>query len=1223
MTLTFDDKKRAPETQYRYVEDPSFDERLKYMADAIAEAGDDERALRMGELRCKLRSQMFSLVFCGHFSAGKSTMVNSLIGESVLPSGPVPTSANLVRIQAGNERAVRIQTRSGQTRELPSTVEVGRLQDDMKDGEDIESVTVTALAHWPEKTEIIDTPGMDSTDDAHRLSAESALHSADGVFFIMDYNHVQAEWNFEFVKRLQERGRSVFLIVNQMDKHDERELPLADFKKKVRDAFSDWGIHPEGLFFTTMLPDVPGNELSELDAALTQMLRQRRDRLMKNLLISAQNVIDDHAKWLQKHRRQDEGAQDAYHRKKDELHRLRERQNELYDQVRPFEQSFTERLNALLDAANLTPYETRERARAFLESQQERFKVGVLFSRAKTEQEKKRRQNAFCEDVRRHTEAGIGWHLQEMVKTLFASYDLQDDEVLQEAYEYEPYITPDTVCRLVKKGALQTLTGRYVLQYTRELSQWVKEGYRQRAHEWLARASARLQERNRREREETEQAITLLSREVAELERGMEQAETKDRHLHSLRETINRTDRTEPIAYPVDREVRTGLFSYGLLHSQPVLDLSESSSERNGESAVEPNGHGESFARASAALRKATQALRPFSGFEKQIQDMNQHAQRLENRMFTVALFGAFSAGKSSFANALMGESVLPMSPNPTTAAINRIVPPDAEHPHGTVRIIMKSEAQMAEDIRNALRPFGIEAETVAQGLDAIAAMSTETDDPLLKRHRLFLKAVESGYADMGARLGQEWKTSMETFSAYVASEEKCAFIERMDVHYRCALTERGISLVDTPGADSIHARHTGVSFEYIKQADAVLYVTYYNHAFSKADQAFVMQLGRVKDTFELDKMFFLVNAADLAGSKDELQQVVTHVKAQLAAFGIRTPRIYPVSSREALAGRSSGLSTFKADFFAFTKNELTAVALRSVSNAIQRERRKLETWLAEATDERTSREERVNRWNEVERAALRDLEALEWKRERQTLENEIRELMYHLQQRVFFGFSDFYRDAFHPSVLKDDGRPLKKTLHRCMNELQRALEHDVGQELRATFLRVEKQLNRSLQTMGESMHQTSLRHLGVRVGEEQESLSLSTPDFSCELPAGDEKPLNRVLSGFKGVKAFFEKGGKEAMKPDVEQWFRSPVEAYLQQQTSRLIDFFLSELERSVRHRVETEKNAVRDYIRLSVEALQGGVDTEALRGAIRRLETLETETSEKDGKLAFHEDS
>ena len=140
-----------------------------------------------------------------------------------------------------------------------------------------------------------------------------------------------------------------------------------------------------------------------------------------------------------------------------------------------------------------------------------------------------------------------------------------------------------------------------------------------------------------------------------------------------------------------------------------------------------------------------------------------------------------------------------------------------------------------------------------------------------------------------------------EGFHDYVAKEEKACFVQFINLYYDCEFTRLGITLVDTPGADSINARHTGVAFEYIKNADAILFVTYYNHAFSKADREFLIQLGRVKDVFALDKMFFLVNAADLASSDTELQLVQTYVKEQLEQYGIRFPRLYPVSSLQAL----------------------------------------------------------------------------------------------------------------------------------------------------------------------------------------------------------------------------------------------------------------------------------------------------------------------------------
>ena len=76
-------------------------------------------------------------------------------------------------------------------------------------------------------------------------------------------------------------------------------------------------------------------------------------------------------------------------------------------------------------------------------------------------------------------------------------------------------------------------------------------------------------------------------------------------------------------------------------------------------------------------------------------------------------MFGAFSAGKSSFANALLGEGLLPVSPNPTTAAINKIMPIDSSHPHGTVLVKLKSQESLMGDVNRSLGAFDKQANTI------------------------------------------------------------------------------------------------------------------------------------------------------------------------------------------------------------------------------------------------------------------------------------------------------------------------------------------------------------------------------------------------------------------------------------------------------------------------------------------------------------------------------
>lgn len=80
----------------------------------------------------------------------------------------------------------------------------------------------------------MDTPGVDSTNDAHRIATESAIYMADLVFYVMDYNHVQSELNFTFTKELLDHGLELYLIINQIDKHQSEELPFSAFRRGLK-----------------------------------------------------------------------------------------------------------------------------------------------------------------------------------------------------------------------------------------------------------------------------------------------------------------------------------------------------------------------------------------------------------------------------------------------------------------------------------------------------------------------------------------------------------------------------------------------------------------------------------------------------------------------------------------------------------------------------------------------------------------------------------------------------------------------------------------------------------------------------------------------------------------------------------------------------------------------------------------------------------------------------
>jgi len=640
---------------------------------------------------------------------------------------------------------------------------------------------------------------------------------------------------------------------------------------------------------------------------------------------------------------------------------------------------------------------------------------------------------------------------------------------------------------------------------------------------------------------------------------------------------------------------------------------------------------------AAERLRRTSKEIIDVPGMQNQAQAMLDRAERLTANRFTVALFGAFSAGKSSFANALMGDLVLPVSPNPTTAAINKIMPPTDTEPHGTVRVVLKSRDAIEQDVLRSLAVFGHSAADLEGALDELNKIDVTQIPPTAKPHYTFLKAVTKGLGEMAEHLGGQLLVDMKAFKSFVAKEEKACFAEYIELFYSCPLTDQGIVLVDTPGADSINARHTGVAFEYMKNADAVLFVTYYNHAFSQADREFLLQMGRVKDTFEMDKMFFIVNAADLAASEEELQGVITHVEKNLLTCGIRLPRIYPVSSQTALLARMheagklnasaekvyrqrtqsaegealmpageafalSGMAHFEEDFLRFTIDELTQIAVNAALGEIRRAHQTLTEFMRMAQSGESERQARRDAANEAQAAALAAVDALSVTSLERDLDKEREELLHYVKQRLFFRFNELYGFAFNPAVLKEDGRNMKQALQGCLTDLLRSISYDLAQELRATTLRLEKFLNKQGLTLVQNWQRDVQGYAAGLSLTPYQPRQVETLTFAEELPVSAQA-LQPALSLFKNTKDFFEQDGRVKMREELEKRLQEPVTAYVAVGSEQLQDQFSSLFAEIVQVERSRVKEQVNSYFTGLLAALEMKVDLDELAGKMNRV--------------------
>jgi small GTP-binding protein len=1236
-------------------------EAIAGLTEMVAQAGDGLRAEKLRELARKNEEKLAHLVFCGHFSAGKSSLINRLCGTDLLPTSPIPTSANVVTIRNG-EPGARVFRRGGEAPNEQAArweeVELDRLAALCKDGENIEAVEIRYPVQWlGAEAALLDTPGIDSTDAAHRMATESALHLADVVFYVMDYNHVQSETNFAFTKRLAEWEKPFYLIVNQIDKHSDKEMPFAAYRASVAEAFANWGIAPDGILFLSLKqPRHPDNEWPKLRWLLGSLVGMREPLGAYSLRQSLARLAEEHAAAIEE---EDAGRaarlQDLAARGGDDPAALESRRGELRERLEQLERAkeryrldLRKEIAGILDNANITPPATRDLAHHYLQSRKPGFKVGFFRSAARTAKEIAAREQAFRDDFAEKVKVHLEWHVKDELKKALARIDGETGDLAERIDGLTAELTPQWLAGLVQSGA--GFTSEYTMTYCRLLAAEVKETYRRQSFALADEMAEAYGARAARQAEQLARDLAAVDEQLAARRELAEMSRRHEEYRRRLAELVARDATAERPKLPdwalthcdpsalsaLADEAAAGCAEAGTWpaaaeQAGEVAPAAVSAGRREatstdagagaaGMAAAEDAGRAGSAAehqnrmrRMADRLREAAQCLADFPAMKTAVQAMREKEARLGGRTFVVALFGAFSAGKSSFANALIGERALPVSPNPTTAAICRIVPPRDGWEHGSAKVVLKSQKQVQEDIAFSLRALGYESGDLADTLKRISGLKLEQTGAQAKLHYAFLKAVGEGWAEAEPLLGQTLKVDSAKFAEYAADERKSCFVDFIELYHANPLTDHGMVLVDTPGADSVNARHTGVAFNYIKNADAILFVTYYNHAFSHADREFLLQLGRVKDSFELDKMFFLVNAADLAATEEELTGVVGHVENNLLQHGIRRPRIYPVSSRLALEGKlrgepqlaeRSGIGRFERDFLHFCVGELAEMAVRSARFEIERAVSVLDEWLEGARESEERRRQRMDELERAEAAALERLESPDTSGEEREIAREVSELIYYVRQRSGFRFGEFFNLAFNPATLRDDGN-IRRAMAAAWNELHRLVAFDLEQEVLATTLRVENVLNRLAEGAFNAFIDAIRASLPSFRGPELPSFAYETPEPAERLE--DSRPDPKWLASFfRNGKSFFEGNGKAKLKAELEPLLGELAARYLERCAGLLTESYTEQYLSRIGELAALLAEAVREHAAGLREALEMKADVARLEQARRRLKEI-----------------
>jgi small GTP-binding protein len=197
--------------------------------------------------------ELFMLVVVGEFNAGKSALINALLGQDVLAEGVTPTTSKIHHISWGEKI----------TREPMGSV-----------GEEI-----TAPVETLRQLSIVDTPGTNALDRAHEALTKEYVPRADLVLFVTSADRPLSESERVFLETIRQWGKKVAMVVNKIDilRSEDEVVEVVDYV--TANATRLLGVKPEVFPVSSKLAVEAEDEAAREASGLPKVERYLHDTL--------------------------------------------------------------------------------------------------------------------------------------------------------------------------------------------------------------------------------------------------------------------------------------------------------------------------------------------------------------------------------------------------------------------------------------------------------------------------------------------------------------------------------------------------------------------------------------------------------------------------------------------------------------------------------------------------------------------------------------------------------------------------------------------------------------------------------------------------------------------------------------------------------------------------------------------------------------------------------
>ena len=220
----------------------------------------------------------------GQFKRGKSTLINSIMGQEILPVGIVPLTSIITRIKYGENFQITIYYNDGKKinidkEELSEYVSEAGNPNNIKEVNFVDIQIKCDLLQ--DGLTLVDTPGIGSMNKQNTDVANDFIKKSDAVIFLLSVDSPMNELEYNYLEYTKNYVQKFYFTVNKIDLLEEKDL-------------NDYCNYCQGLIQKMFENDEI--ILHRISAKNPQTIQKLLETIKSDFKMNRQNILDESIK---------------------------------------------------------------------------------------------------------------------------------------------------------------------------------------------------------------------------------------------------------------------------------------------------------------------------------------------------------------------------------------------------------------------------------------------------------------------------------------------------------------------------------------------------------------------------------------------------------------------------------------------------------------------------------------------------------------------------------------------------------------------------------------------------------------------------------------------------------------------------------------------------------------------------------------------------------------